>query len=395
MVVKLTKLILSTGGAQALLFAANLAIPFFYSPEIVATYGFYITIASLFSIASAMRLEYFVFFSKSTEPARHLILTCGFVVVFIAVLSLLLLFFVGKISSEAAFYTGISFFSFALLYLISQGSLLNKDYVGYARGRVALGAVFIFLLPVLSYFGLLGLILAYCGAQIASAVYLQRRQSFGLNVNFSKLKYSLTYRFADRGFNLFSTLIQFLSPAIPIMFGAYCFAKEDLGVFFWLSQMIGAMAAVVKRSLMGFLSAELMHNGIVQKEAVQLSRRVYALGILLSLILGFFAWCFSLFLPVFNSAWDQVSTFVVPLIFLYVFDALLQPLGSLLPSIGKEKYHLYIEIIRLLSVLMCLVLSVWLKLEISAFVWMYSLVMAFFYLVGGSIFCVAVGKNHA
>ncbi|SEO25502.1 hypothetical protein SAMN03159293_02372 [Pseudomonas sp. NFACC39-1] len=381
-------LMASSGGAQALLFAANFCLIFFYSTEVIASYGFYITIGSLFSVISSLRLDYFAFFSKVDDQARGLVLSVGLVFVGISSVSLILISLLFNVFGRETFFLVLSVFSFSFYYLISQYSLMVKDYAGYGTSRLLLGLLFLFLLVGLASKGdVLHLLVSYCTAQTVSGLYLWRRNKIRLTFNILALKYGVFFRFRDRLINTLSTCIQFLSPALPIILGGYFFNMEILGAFFWMSQMLGAAAAIVKRSLMGYLSAELMHNGELQVAIVEMAGKIFLWGaagsiascILLSAVFNYISQQF--------PSWSPYVNFLPALVLLYCSDALVQPLGSLLSSIQREKTHLLIEIGRLLLVLVCFSTAAQLDLDIYWFVWGYSIVMSFFYFLGGAIFC--------
>ncbi|UZE07937.1 polysaccharide biosynthesis protein [Pseudomonas corrugata] len=387
--IKLLRLIASSGTAQAILFAANFCLVFFYDAETIAAYGFYITVGSLFSVLSSVRLDYFAFFSRTNDQAREVILSIGFSFVVISMLGLVLVSFFWGGLSLSTLYLALSIFCFSFYYLSSQCSLMVKDYPGYGRSRIILGLTFLFFSAVMAAKGLLGLLLSYCFAQVIASIYLWRRNDFQLRLDIQTLKYGAFFRIKERLLNSFSTGIQFLSPALPIIMGSYFFNLEALGAFFWVSQMLGAAAAIIKRSLMGYLSAELMYDGKLKKVTVDLSVKVLLGGLVVSVLGCFVIFSCSHYVAEFVPSWDGYIKFLPALVLLYGADALVQPLGSLLSSIHREKTHLLIELGRLVFVLVCFMLVVGFDLDIYWFVWAFSIVMATFYFLGGGIFCYA------
>lgn len=385
---KLLKLMASSGGAQALLFVANFCLILFYNAEVIASYGYYITIGSLFSVISALRLDYFAFFSRMNDPARGVVLSVGITFVVLSSIFLILISLLFDSVGKETFFLMLSVFSFSFYYLMSQHSLMIKDYTGYGVSRLLLGMLFLILLVLFSVNGgVLGLLVSYCSAQVISGLYLWRRSKVKLIVSMVALNYGFVYRIRDRLLNTFSTCIQFLSPALPIILGGYFFSMEILGAFFWMSQMLGAAAAIVKRSIMGYLSAELMHDGKIQIDIVAMASKILLLGVAGSVISCIFMFAISNYISQLFPSWVSYVDFLPALVLLYCADALVQPLGSLLSSIEREKTHLLIEVGRLLLVLVCFATVAQLDLDIYWFAWGYSIVMTLFYFLGGIIFC--------
>lgn len=384
---KLLGLIASSGSAQGLLFVANFSLIFFYSSEDIARYGFYITIGSLFSVLSSIRLDYFAFFSKTNDPARELVLSVGLWVVSVVTVCLVLVSYIIGSLGESTALVIISIFSFSLYYLVSQCSLMVKDYSGYGWSRIILGLMFLFFLVSFSNFGVVGLLFGYCCAQCLSSMYLLRKNNLTVLCTPGRLRYAFLVKFRERLINTLSTSVQFLSPALPILLGSYFFDRDTLGAFFWVSQMLGAGAAVVKRSLMGYLSAELMHDGKLQCSAIALAKKILKTAAVICLVNCALAITISILAVRLYPEWKAYVEFLPMLALLFTADALVQPLGSLLPSINREKLHLSLELARLLSVLGCFGLIFLFDSNIYYFAWLYSLVMTLFYFLSGSIFC--------
>lgn len=395
MKVQLLKLVLSSGVAQALLFCANFGVLLFYNSESIAEYGFFITVASLLSLVSAFRLDYFAFFSNIGDPIRELVLTCGIVFLLVVTSVFVATVALGFSSLMSAVCLLLAIWAFSFFYLASQRSLLCKDYVGYGRARFILSLSFPVLMVAFANFGTVGLLVSYCFAQILAGCYLFKRNTAGVYFNRLALVRAFSFKYKIRLLSCITVGVQYLSPALPIILGGYFFLKSELGLWFWLSQMLGAFAAVFKRSLMGFLSAELYINGVVQRKIL---RFCYILLWASLLFPPFIYYVSVISIPYVVAALPRANEYLVffpALMVLYFCDALIQPLGALLSSIDKELVQLLLEVLRLLGVLSCFALAYITNMDLLSFTWAYVLVMVLFYYIAGGVFCIKAGRNYA
>jgi len=387
----LTMLIVSSGVAQAILLLGSVVMVLVYTPAAIGSYGVYATSASLISVGASLRLDYFAFFEKEGTVARGLVFVCGATLFFGIMVAISALYVLGGISFEVALYSVVTIFSFATFHLLSQYTLLNKDYDVYSKARIVNGLSYVIFLLVLQRYDVSGLIFSYCAAQLVASLIMYVRNP--PVIAFSAVFYSFSYRIKERLANLSSTVIQLSSPAVPLLLGAHFFSTDELGVFFWLSQLFAGGAAIIKRSLMGYLSAELMSNGKVRLETLLLARNTLKLGMVLSIASAVGAWAVGGVTSSYVHGWNMAISLVPPFLLLYTADALLQPLGSLLPSLGQEKTHLTNEILRLVSVSGCMFAIEIVGGGIVYFAWLYSLAMILFYFIGAFLFIRVAAKK--
>ncbi len=180
----------------------------------------------------------------------------------------------------------------------------------------------------------------------------------------------------------FNTLAHFLSmstPLLPVFFINYYYSTEQAGLYFFCVQLVSAPFALIRRALTSMLASEITNtNFFVNK--FRLIKRFSPISFILVTCLAFLLNSFGtvIFSTVFGAGWRGSGEFLGILFLLFCSDALILPLGNMLPLIGKHKIHFAVELLRLLIVVFgSFILIVTLNVNIFTYVsfYVFSMIM--------------------
>lgn len=358
-----------------------------YSPEKFGDLGWYMSVASIFAIISALRLDY-IALRESIIDKRDFYKNTVF-------LNLIIIFLSGFFLMLISFLFNFNFSVFVLLFFLmglslfnslSQYLVINKLYNRIVFFRVLLVVIQIILLLYYNYnYNENGLILSnlipYCIIGFYFIIFFIRKNLIDFHTFFIFLK--INFR---EGFNnTLLTFMQYSTPLVPVLFGTYFFDSKNIGAYFLISQVVVAPFSLIRRNLLIYFNGELnspnnakkiMSDFFSYKKLVILIFLI-ALSIFLVNILSEY-----LVLLVFGKEWVDFYWLLSLLFFYYLFDTIFQPFTTLLPLWGELKKSMYLEFSRFFLVFALLPLLAYvIKLSFIYFLCIYIFIMLFIYLI--------------
>lgn len=372
---------------QLLMFIALMISSRLFSPEQFSEVAWYLSVASVFSMISAFRLDYIVLKEDILDKIhffKNVVLLNLLVILFSSLILILIDSYFDLIINSyllIAFLFGFSFFNISLQYFVV---VKEYDYIIYSRFFLALSQIIILLFLWRNYFEY-GLLLANFIPYVLLSI-------FFLILFFYKYKIILR-DFCDfcvqnikEGFkNSILTFMQYSTPLMPVLFGAYLFDAKNIGAYFLISQAIAAPFSIFRRNLLIYFNGELADK----KEAGIFIHRILRLKsilllLLLLMIISFFIYFTSDFFVIilFGKTWVEFSWLLIIMALYYFFDAILQPFTTLLPLWGQLKKSLYLELFRFFIIFIVIPIFFYLtKFNFKYFIWFYISSMLCIYVV--------------
>lgn len=368
----------SAVSVQLLMMLSVMVLSRLYDAESFGALAFYAGVASLYSVVSGFRYDYLAFGDVAERPHSYYALSLLLSLIFSV---LLIVVFIFSVLREGYSVSVIYFFcvSSAVFYLGTQYLIALKEYRLFARCRVLqVGLQALIGVSAVALAPNAGLLYAFMFSQlfVGLLILLKARASLA-RLDFSSVVVLGRKRKAEAFRQTVLVGLQYSTPFAPVLLGGFFFTASEVGGYFVMLQLFSGPASVFRRSAIYFLNGELASlsfaAGVIraQRKKMLFITFLLVIGMLLGLML---AWWLQdvLVVTLFGDKWLAHAS-LLPLLFVYFFlDALLQPLTTLLPLWGREKYALLYEVIRFGLVFLLLPLGLFfLGFSFSQFLMLY------------------------
>lgn len=343
------KLLTASAVGPLFLFMASPVLSRLYSPDQYGVFGVGLTICTTLSVVLALRFE--LVYLKRREKIEN-VLAIGLVLIVITSLSSVVLLNLTNafervaIDVDAVFW--LLLFSTGLISFYGHMIVAEKDYTTFSKAKILQSIMQVGAAILLGLAGAsAGLIWALILAQFLFLFfsYCRRRDGFVFQGAYGFFLKNRVYAFKNSCAGLF----QFSSPAAPVILIFYYLGKEDIGFYFFVVQVFSAPAAILRRSLYHFVTAELSEGS--SKQLIRVMLR-YKILFILSLFLVFFAVIILYFFGadifgfVFGGEWARSGGLAWFVALYFFIDTAMQPFCSLLALWGKENLYFGIEVLR-------------------------------------------------
>ena len=382
----------SAVSVQLLMMLSVMVLSRLYDAESFGVLAFYAGVASLYSVVSGFRYDYLAFGDVTERPHSYYALSLLLSLIFSV---LLIVVFIFSVLREGYSVYVIYFFcvSSAVFYLGTQYLIALKEYRLFARCRVLqVGLQALIGVSAVALAPSTGLLYAFMFSQLfVGLLILFKAKSSLARLDFSSVVVLGRKRKAEAFRQTVLVGLQYSTPFAPVLLGGFFFTVSEVGGYFVMLQLFSGPASVFRRSAINFLNGELASfsfaAGVIrsQRKKILLMAFLLAVGMLIGLIL---VWWLQdvLVAALFGEKWLAHAS-LLPLLFVYFFlDALLQPLTTLLPLWGKEKYALLYEVLRFFLVFLVLPLGV--------FFWAYSFSQFLVLYFACMLLCYALTSLH-
>ncbi|MEQ1545160.1 hypothetical protein [Methyloglobulus sp.] len=358
MLVKFFKLTGWAAVAQLLLIIFAPLLTRLYGPSIYGQYGVVVSIASLYAVVAALRMD-ILGFRFTSDIRSHKV--SGLLAVFTSALILgIAVFFYSEVN---AINHAISLRIWAICIvagvfnLATQWIITSKDYATYSRVRVWQ----VFLQVAISLIlGLKevsdGLLIGVCSSQIIASIMLFRKNSTlykKADLVAGLLVLRKEWRFAI--INSLSTVMLYSAPLIPTFLITVNYGTKLAGYYFLCAQIFSAPLSVVRRALLNICTAEFSDRSFAVQWLSRNGGKIFkiALGLsTLSFILVMVLWFYGeiILTFVFGSEWVSAGKIAYLVLCLFIVDTCCQPLTNLMSIWGYEKINFMLEICRFIFV---------------------------------------------
>ncbi|MDD0802378.1 hypothetical protein PTT44_07310 [Acinetobacter sp. Gutcm_16] len=376
---------------QVLMLLSTLVFSRIYLVDDFGELAFYASFGSIMAIIGGLRFDYILLKESISDKVGAYFLS-NILSLFLNLIILLIFFFIQYFFQLLNYNLLILFlfgFGFSLFNNLTQFFVAQKKYNYFITLRF-IQVITVFVIAILAYasqYELKGLLWAYGGSQ-----FLLGLMGFGfllknkwVEVDLASLHKCYKENISEAGKNSLISFMQYSTPLIPVFVGGMFYDKKIIGAYFVFSQMISAPLSVVRRNLLiyfngEFSSREKFYHAF--SKVFSLTRFFLFLGILSVLLLITYFFKDELTLLVLGSQWSPYAYLLLPLVFYFVFDSLLQPFTTLLPLWNKVNISLLYEGVRFFLLVIILPVLIYIfKFDFVIFLTIYILIMLCVYLM--------------
>ncbi|ENW79478.1 hypothetical protein F909_03089 [Acinetobacter sp. ANC 3929] len=376
---------------QVLMLLSTLVFSRIYLVDDFGELAFYASFGSIMAIIGGLRFDYILLKESILDKVGAYFLSNISSLFFNLII--LLIFFIIQYFFQLLDYNLIILFlfgfGFSLFNNLTQFFVAQKKYNYFIALRF-IQVITVFIIAALAYispYELKGLLWAYGGSQfllgLIGFIFLLKNK--WVEVDLASLRRFYKENISEAGKNSLISFMQYSTPLIPVFVGGMFYDKKIIGAYFVFSQMISAPLSVVRRNLLiyfngEFSSKEKFYHAF--SKVFSLTRFFLFLGVLsVSLLITYF-FKDELTVLVLGSQWSPYAYLLLPLVFYFVFDSLLQPFTTLLPLWNKVNISLLYEGLRFfLLVIMLPALIYIFKFDFVTFLTIYILIMLCVYLM--------------
>lgn len=376
---------------QALMLLSTLVFSRIYLVDDFGELAFYASFGSIMAIIGGLRFDY-ILLKESILDKVGVFFLSNISSLFLNLIILLIFFIIQYFFQLLDYNLFILFlfgFGFSLFNNLTQFFVAQKKYNYFIALRF-IQVITVFVIAALAYispYELKGLLWAYGGSQfllgLMGFVFLLKNK--WVEVDLASLLRFYKENISEAGKNSLVSFMQYSTPLIPVFVGGMFYDKKIIGAYFVFSQMISAPLSVVRRNLLiyfngEFSSKEKFYHAF--SKVFSLTRLFLFLGILsVSLLITYF-FKDELTVLVLGSQWSPYAYLLLPLVFYFVFDSLLQPFTTLLPLWNKVNISLLYEGIRFILLVIILPVLIYIfKFDFVIFLTIYILIMLCVYLM--------------
>lgn len=376
---------------QVLMLLSTLVFSRIYLVDDFGELAFYASFGSIMAIIGGLRFDYILLKESISDKVGAYFLS-NILSLFLNLIILLIFFFIQYFFQLLNYNLLILFlfgFGFSLFNNLTQFFVAQKKYNYFITLRF-IQVITVFVIAILAYasqYELKGLLWAYGGSQ-----FLLGLMGFGfllknkwVEVDLASLHKCYKENISEAGKNSLISFMQYSTPLIPVFVGGMFYDKKIIGAYFVFSQMISAPLSVVRRNLLiyfngEFSSREKFYHAF--SKVFSLTRFFLFLGILSVLLLITYFFKDELTLLVLGSQWSPYAYLLLPLVFYFIFDSLLQPFTTLLPLWNKVNISLLYEGVRFFLLVIILPVLIYIfKFDFVIFLTIYILIMLCVYLM--------------
>ncbi|MCU4425353.1 hypothetical protein [Acinetobacter sp. WU_MDCI_Abxb74] len=376
---------------QVLMLLSTLVFSRIYLVDDFGELAFYASFGSIMAIIGGLRFDYILLKESILDKVGAYFLS-NISSLFLNLIIFLIFFIIQYFFQLLDYNLFILFlfgFGFSLFNNLTQFFVAQKKYNYFITLRF-IQVITVFVIAALAYispYELKGLLWAYGGSQfllgLMGFVFVLKNKSVELNL--VSLRKFYKENISEAAKNSLISFMQYSTPLIPVFVGGMFYDKKIIGAYFVFSQMISAPLNVIRRNLLiyfngEFSSKEKFYNAFYK--VFSLTRFLLFLGVLSVLLLITYFFKDELTLLVLGSQWSPYSYLLLPLVFYFVFDSLLQPFTTLLPLWNKVNVSLLYEGVRFFLLVIILPALIYnFKFDFVVFLIIYILIMLCVYLM--------------
>lgn len=376
---------------QALMLLSTLVFSRIYLVDDFGELAFYASFGSIMAIIGGLRFDYILLKESISDKVGAYFLS-NISSLFLNLIIFLIFFIIQYFFQLLDYNLFILFlfgFGFSLFNNLTQFFVAQKKYNYFINLRF-IQVITVFVIAALAYvspYELKGLLWAYGGSQfllgLIGFVFILKNKS--VEVNLVSLRKFYKENISEAAKNSLISFMQYSTPLIPVFVGGMFYDKKIIGAYFVFSQMISAPLNVIRRNLLiyfngEFSSKEKFYNAFYK--VFSLTRFLLFLGVLSVLLLITYCFKDELTLLVLGSQWSPYAYLLLPLVFYFVFDSILQPFTTLLPLWNKVNVSLLYEGVRFILLVIILPALIYIfKFDFIIFLTIYILVMLCVYLM--------------
>lgn len=376
---------------QILMLLSTLVFSRIYLVDDFGELAFYASFGSIMAIIGGLRFDYILLKESISDKVGAYFLSnissLFFNLIILFVFFILQYFF--HLLKYNLFILFLFGFGFSLFNNLTQFCVAQKNYNYFITLRF-IQVITVFVIAALAYvspYELKGLLWAYGGSQfllgLIGFIFVLKNKS--VEVDLVSLHKFYKENISEAAKNSLISFMQYSTPLIPVFVGGMFYDKKIIGAYFVFSQMISAPLNVIRRNLLiyfngEFSSKEKFYNAFYK--VFSLTRFVIFLGVLSVILLITYFFKDELTLLVLGSQWSPYAYLLLPLVFYFVFDSLLQPFTTLLPLWNKVNVSLLYEGVRfiLLVILLPTLIHIF-KFDFVIFLTIYIFIMLCVYLM--------------
>ncbi|MFL1612659.1 lipopolysaccharide biosynthesis protein [Acinetobacter baumannii] len=376
---------------QALMLLSTLVFSRIYLVDDFGELAFYASFGSIMAIIGGLRFDYILLKESIWNKVGAYFLSN--ISSFFSNLIIFLIFFIIQyffhLLNYNLFILFLFGFGFSIFNNLTQFFVAQKKYNYFITLRF-IQVITVFVIAALAYvssYELKGLLWAYGGSQfllgLMGFVFVLKNES--VEINLVSLHKFYKENISEAAKNSLISFMQYSTPLIPVFVGGMFYDKKIIGAYFVFSQMISAPLNVIRRNLLiyfngEFSSKEKFYNAFYK--VFSLTRFVLFLSILSVVLLITYFFKDELTILVLGSQWSPYAYLLLPLVFYFIFDSLLQPFTTLLPLWNKVNISLLYEGCRfILLVIVLPVLIHIFKFDFVIFLTIYIFIMLCVYLM--------------
>jgi len=376
---------------QALMLLSTLVFSRIYLVDDFGELAFYASFGSIMAIIGGLRFDYILLKESILDKVGAYFLS-NISSLFFNLIILLVFFIIQYFFQLLDYNLFILFlfgFGFSLFNNLTQFFVAQKKYNYFITLRF-IQVITVFVIAALAYispYELKGLLWAYGGSQfllgLMGFVFLLKNK--WVEIDLGSLGKFYKENISEAGKNSLISFMQYSTPLIPVFVGGMFYDKKIIGAYFVFSQMISAPLSVVRRNLLiyfngEFSSREKFYHAF--SKVFSLTRFFLFLGVLSVLLLITYFFKDELTLLALGSQWSPYAYLLLPLVFYFVFDSLLQPFTTLLPLWNKVNISLLYEGVRFFLLVIILPVLIYIfKFDFVIFLTIYILIMLCVYLM--------------
>ncbi|WP_417211390.1 hypothetical protein [Acinetobacter venetianus] len=376
---------------QVLMLLSTLVFSRIYLVDDFGELAFYASFGSIMAIIGGGRFDYILLKESISDKVGAYFLS-NILSLFLNLIILLIFFVIQYFFQLLNYNLLILFlfgFGFSLFNNLTQFFVAQKKYNYFITLRF-IQVITVFVIATLAYvspYELKGLLWAYGGSQFLLGLmglgFLLKNK--WVEVDLASLHKFYKENISEAGKNSLISFMQYSTPLIPVFVGGMFYDKKIIGAYFVFSQMISAPLSVVRRNLLiyfngEFSSREKFYHAF--SKVFSLTRFFLFLGVLSVLLLITYFFKDELTLLVLGSQWSPYAYLLLPLVFYFVFDSLLQPFTTLLPLWNKVNISLLYEGVRFFLLVIILPVLIYIfKFDFVIFLTIYILIMLCVYLM--------------
>lgn len=376
---------------QALMLLSTLVFSRIYLVDDFGELAFYASFGSIMAIIGGLRFDYILLKESISDKVGAYFLS-NISSLFLNLIIFLIFFIIQYFFQLLDYNLFILFlfgFGFSLFNNLTQFFVAQKKYNYFITLRF-MQVITVFVIAALAYvspYELKGLLWAYGGSQfllgLIGFIFVLKNKS--VEVNLVSLRKFYKENISEAAKNSLISFMQYSTPLIPVFVGGMFYDKKIIGAYFVFSQMISAPLNVIRRNLLiyfngEFSSKEKFYNAFYK--VFSLTRFLLFLGVLSVLLLITYFFKDELTLLVLGSQWSPYAYLLLPLVFYFVFDSILQPFTTLLPLWNKVNVSLLYEGVRFILLVIILPALIYIfKFDFVIFLTIYILVMLCVYLM--------------
>ncbi len=376
---------------QALMLLSTLVFSRIYLVDDFGELAFYASFGSIMAIIGGLRFDYILLKESISDKVGAYFLSnissLFFNLIILFIFFTLQYFF--HLLNYNLFILFLFGFGFSLFNNLTQFCVAQKNYNYFITLRF-IQVITVFVIAALAYvspYELKGLLWAYGGSQfllgLIGFIFVLKNKS--VEIDLVSLHKFYKENISEAAKNSLISFMQYSTPLIPVFIGGMFYDKKIIGAYFVFSQMISAPLNVIRRNLLiyfngEFSSKEKFYNAFYK--VFSLTRFVLFLSILSIILLITYFFKDQLTILVLGIQWSPYAYLLLPLVFYFVFDSLLQPFTTLLPLWNKVNISLLYEGGRfiLLAIVLPALIHIF-KFDFVIFLTIYIFIMLCVYLM--------------